>query len=56
MNEAFREAANRLKNERCDDSRELHLLVTEIDKDNNRRHWHYGKTSGKFEKHLPVID
>lgn len=56
MNAAFREAANRLKNERCDNSRELHLLVTEIDKDNNRRHWHYDRTAHKFEKYLPVID
>lgn len=56
MNEAFREAVNRLNNERCDPSRELHLIVTEIDKDNNRRLWHYDRASSKFRKGLPVID
>lgn len=56
MNEAFREAVNRLNNEKCDDSRELYFIITEIDKGNNRRHWHYDRTSNKFKKGLPVID
>ena len=56
MDDAFIEAANRLENERRDDSRELHLIVTEIDKDNNRRHWQYDRTAHKFENQLPVID
>lgn len=55
MNDAFREAANRLKDEVCDNSREIYLTVTEIDKDNNRRHWHYDRTSSRFKNGLPVI-
>ncbi len=53
MNEAFREATNRLKKGICDNSRELHFIVTEIDRDNNRRHWHCGPMTGKFEEGLP---
>jgi len=56
MNDAFSEAVNRLNNELSDTSRELHLIVTEIDKDNNRRLWHYDRASSKFRKGLPVID
>jgi hypothetical protein len=56
MNEAFREAVNRLNNERWDTSRELYLIITEIDKDNNRRLWYYDRASSKFERGLPVID
>ena len=55
MNDAFREAVNRLKDEVCDNSREIYFIVTEIDKDNNRRHWHYDITSSRFENGLPVI-
>jgi len=56
MNEAFKEAVNRLNNERWDTSRELYLIVTEIDKNNNRRLWYYDRASSKFKKGLPVID
>jgi len=55
MNDAFRKAVNRLKNEVCDNSREIYLIITEIDKDNNRRHWHYDRTSSRFKNGLPVI-
>jgi len=55
MNVAFIEAVNRLNGEVCDNSREIYFIVTEIDKDNNRRHWHYDITSGRFENGLPVI-
>jgi len=55
MNMAYKEAVNLLKNDICDDSRELYLIVTEIDEDNNRRHWHYDRTSSIFEEELPVI-
>ncbi|MBM3212643.1 hypothetical protein FJZ33_10510 [Candidatus Poribacteria bacterium] len=55
MNNAYREAVSRLNNDICDDSRELYLIVTEIDKDNNRRHWHYDRTSSRFKEGLPVI-
>nr|CBH38662.1 hypothetical protein BSM_21390 [uncultured archaeon] len=55
MNDAFREAVNRLKDEVCDNSREIYFIVTEIDKDNNRRHWHYDRTSSRFKNGLPVI-
>ncbi len=56
MNKAFREALTRLKIESNAISRELYLVVTEIDEDNNRRHWHYNRTSGKFGKGLPFIN
>ncbi len=55
INNAYREAVSRLNNDICDDSRELYLIVTEIDKDNNRRHWHYDRTSSRFKEGLPVI-
>ena len=55
MNDAFREAVNRLKDEVCDNSREIYFIVTEIDKDNNRRHWHYDITSSSFKEGLPDI-
>lgn len=55
MNDAIEEVNKRLGNGGFDDSRELHLIVTEIDKDNNRRHWHYDKASSRFENGLPLI-
>jgi len=55
MNDAIGEAKNRLGDGGCDDSRELHLIVTEIDKDNNRRHWHHDKASRRFKNGLPFI-
>jgi len=55
MNDAIEEAYKRLGNGGFDDSREIHLIVTEIDKDNNRRHWHYDKASGRFGNGLPFI-
>jgi len=55
MNDAIGEAKKRLGNGGYDDSRELHLIVTEIDKDNNRRHWHYDKAIGRFKEGLPLI-
>ena len=54
MNEAYREAIRRLNGDKCDDSRELYLIVTEIDRYNNR-HWYYDKKSNKFKKGLPFI-
>ena len=55
MNNAYREAVNRLNNDVCDNSRELYLIVTEIDKRNNRRHWHYDRTKSEFKDGLPVF-
>lgn len=55
MNDAIEEVNKRLGNGEFDGSRELHLIVTEIDKDNNRRHWHYDKASSRFENGLPLI-
>lgn len=55
MNNAVREAVNRLNNNAYDNSRELYFIVTEIDKDNNRRHWHYDRTNSRFEDGLPII-
>jgi len=50
MNNAYREAIGRLNNDICDDSREIYFIVTEIDNTNERRHWHYDKTSSRFEE------
>lgn len=55
MNEAYKKAVRRLSTNICDDSRELYFIVTEIDKDNNRRHWHYVRKSNEFIEGLPVI-
>lgn len=55
MNGAFREAASRLKDEVCDNSREIYFIISEIDKNNNRRYWHYNRTSSRFKNGLPAI-
>lgn len=55
MNKAYNEAVLRLNNNVCDVSRELYFIVTEIDKNNNRRHWYYDRTSGKLRGGLPNI-
>lgn len=55
INAAYIEAINRLKYDICDDSREKYFIVTEIDKDNNRRHWYYNRTKCQFEDGLPTI-
>lgn len=55
MNRAYRETVSRLDNNMCDDSRELYLIVTEIDKDDNRRHWHCDRPSSGFKEGLPII-
>ena len=55
INAAYIEAIKRLKDDICDDSREKYFIVTEIDKDNNRRHWYYDSTKCKFEEGLPTI-
>lgn len=52
MNNAFDEAVKRLGNGVCNESRELFFIISEIDADNNRRHWHYSKTTHKFENGL----
>ncbi len=53
MDEAYQDAVNRLNNNGCDDSREVYLIVTEIDKNNSRRHWYYDKTRCSFIEGLP---
>lgn len=55
MNNAYGEAVKRLNNDICDNSRELYLIVSEMDKDNNRRHWHYDRTRDRFKDGLPVF-
>jgi len=55
MNNAYVEAVKRLNNEVCDNSRELYLIVSEMDKDNNRRHWHYDRARDRFKDGLPVF-
>jgi len=52
MNNSFNTAVDRLKsrNRLCDTSkRDFYLIVTEISKDNEKRHWHYKKTTDRFE-------
>lgn len=56
MNNTITEAAKRLKINRIGIPRELYFIITEIAKDNSRRHWHYDRTIGKFENGLPPID
>ncbi len=55
MNNTVKEAIDGLNNDVCNNSRELYLIVTEIDKDNQRRHWHYDRENEKFKDGLPVI-
>jgi len=55
IDDAFRKAVERLSEEEYDDSKELYLIIAEIDKDSNRRHWHYDKTNNKFENGLPFV-
>jgi len=55
MNNAYGEAVKRLNDEVCDNSRELYLIVSEMDKDNNRRHWHYDRARDRFKDGLPVF-
>jgi len=55
MNDAYAEAVNRLSNDVCDNSRELYLIITELDKDNNRRHWHYDRIRSRFKDGLPLL-
>lgn len=55
LNKSCEDAINRLNSDICDNSRELYFIVTEIDRDNNRRHWHYNGVMNYFEKDLPAI-
>ena len=55
MNNAYREAVNRLNEDVCDSVRELYLIVSEINGDNNRRHWHYDRRRSRFKDGLPVF-
>ena len=53
INNAYGEAVNRLNKAVCDNSRELYFIITEIDKDNNRRHWHFVREEKIFIEGLP---
>ncbi len=53
MNNGYINAVNQLENN-FDKSRELYIIVTEMDKE-NRRHYHFNKTSNKFIEGLPLI-
>jgi hypothetical protein len=50
INNALEEAAHRLKKELCDNNRKILFIITEIAKDNTRRHWTCSKINGKFEQ------
>jgi len=54
MNRGYTDAVNQLNN-KYDESRELYLIVTEIDK-KNRRHWHFDKKSAEFKLGLPELE
>ena len=40
IDDSLIEARRRLGKNNCDDSRNLHLIISEIDHENNRRHWY----------------
>ena len=55
MNNAYGEAIKRLNEDVCNSSRELYLIVSEINRDNNRRHWHYDRKRSRFKDGLPIF-
>ena len=56
INDVYKEAVRRLGGDVvAPDERDLYLIVTEIAKDNSRRHWHFDKASNRFEIGLPQI-
>ena len=56
MNDAYKEATHRLDSNLVDSSRAVYLIVTEIDEEGKRRHWHYDKTQNRFERTLPILN
>jgi hypothetical protein len=56
MNNAYSEAIKRLKNNICDKNRNIFFIISEIDKTNERHHWHYSKQNRKFVNGLPIIN
>ena len=56
MNDAYKEAVYRLNSNMVDGSREVYLMVTEIDEEDNRRHWHYDKIKNRFKRTLPILN
>ena len=50
MNRALHEAIQRLKKGLCEDDRKLLFIITEIAKDNTRKHWVFTEINGKFEE------
>ncbi len=56
MNDAYLEAKKRLNKNICNDNRNIFFIISEIDKTNERRHWHYSKQNRKFVNGLPIIN
>ena len=56
MNDAFLEAKKRLNKNICNDNRKIFFIISEIDKANERHHWHYSKQNRKFVNGLPIIN
>ena len=56
MNDAYSEAIKRLENNICHKNRNIFFIISEIDKTNERRHWHYSKQHRKFVNGLPIIN
>ena len=56
INDAYKEAVYRLNSNMVDGSREVYLMVTEIDEEDKRRHWHYDKTKNRFKRTLPILN
>jgi len=48
MEESVKEAKKRLSGDVCDKSRDIHLMITELDKNNNRRNWIFDRKKEKF--------
>ena len=55
MNDAFKEATRRLGSRTCERSRKLYFIVTEIDRQNGRRHWHFDGNTGQFAEGLSSV-
>lgn len=53
MDDAFAEAEKRLGNDLCAPSRDIHFLITEIDRNNDRQHWYLDTGTRKFIRLSP---
>jgi len=54
MNKALEEARGRLSG-RWNVSREVYLIIVEVDNDDRRQFWSYDRESGKFKRGMPIV-